>query len=223
MPAPGAPGGMGGMKPPGGGESTEDIAKMMGSMGSAQSGSGGGSAGGSSSTPSAQQMQQAQQMMGQGGQLPGSENMDPSGALGSQAQKPRAVGTIGEEAKRFGSDILKGIKDFFSVQTWLGIEPAKLDPQEQAKAQQIHQRYQQLDQEQQQVAQQMFQEKMQRKQMQEEEEMRRKQREEEQKAQSFDMPSGPQKGAQGQGGSKKQSATQKLQNDRKKLSTNLGE
>ena len=219
MPATGAPSGMGGMQPPGSGESTPDIAQMMGGA-SSNSGTGGSS---SAATPSAQQLQQMQQMMGQNGQNPGAEAMGGVATAAGNGQKPRAVGTVVQEAQRFGGDVLKSLKDFFSVQTWLGIEPSKLDPQQQAKARQVHQRYQQLDQEQQQVAQQMFEEKMQRKRIQEEEAMRKRQRDEEQKAQSVVMPSSPQKGAQAQGGSKKQRATQKLQNDRKTLSTSLGE
>lgn len=196
MQKPGGPAGMGGMKPPGGGEVPEEFSQMMG----------GANTQGSQSPAAAQKkmLQQAQQQ---------------------QAKPQRSVGSVVEEAKRAASDIVSGLKDFFSVNSWLGIDANNLDPEEQMHAKKVHQRYQQLDQEQQMVAKQLFEKRMQEKQMQEEEELRKKQIKEQQKAQSIQMPSGPQKGPVGPGAgkSKKQNAMQQLQQDRTTMGRLQGE
>lgn len=236
MPAPGAPKGMGGMAPPGG-EVPDEIAQMMGGSSNSGSSSGGGSSAGnplasmggnnSGGKINPAQMAAAQQAMGQGG-LPGADGQNMDAAQAAQAQQasknpPREMGSIKDELKRGVTDILSGIKEFFNINTWLGIKPENIDPQQEAQAKQLHSRYQQLDQEQQAVARKMYEEKMQKKKMEEEEAARKKQMEADQKAQSFEMPSGPQKGAKGQGGSKKQKAMTKLKQDRTTLSTTQGE
>ena len=170
---------------------------------SAQSSLGAGMGGNKAQTQ--QQQAQAMQQMA-GGQQPG------------QAPAPREVGTIPEEASRVGTDIFAELKKFFSINTWLGVKPETDDPQEIAKRKQVHQRWQKLNAEQQEVAKKKYQEDLQRKKAEEEEKERKKQMEEQQKAQQIQMPSSPKKGAVGPGGSKKQKATQKLQNDRKQLS-----
>lgn len=217
MPAPGgSPGGMGGMSPPGGGEVPEEMAQMMGAMGKSSSGS---------QNASSQQQQaaaqQVQDLMGGGD----AQNMDMAQAQQASKNPPREVGTVAEEMKRGVSDIFQGIKEFFKLNTWLGINSETMDPQEQAHAKQLHSRYQQLDQEQQMVARQMFEEKMKKKQMEEEEALRKQQIEEQQRAQSIEMPSGPQKGpvGPGSGQSKKQNAMQKLKQDRTTLNNVQGE
>ena len=126
------------------------------------------------------------------------------------------------EARPGVDDLWTEIKQFFSLNTWLGIDPDKMNPEEQAKAKQFHARYQQLNQEQQAVAQQMYQEKIQKKKIQEEEEAQKKEIEV-QSAQSIAMPSSPQKGAQGPGGSSKQRLMQKMEQDRKTIGTTQGE
>jgi len=141
-----------------------------------------------------------------------------------QQVEPREVGTISEEVKRGVEDTWKEVKKFFSINTWLGVDPEKIDPEEQAKAKEFHARYQQLDQEQQAVAKQIHQEKMQKKKMQEEEDKRKKEIEAQQKAQSVQMPSSPQKGVAGSSGkSKKSRVMQKLQQDRTTIGTTQGE
>ncbi|GIK83466.1 MAG: hypothetical protein BroJett025_00880 [Patescibacteria group bacterium] len=229
MPGPGGAPGMGGMSPPGG-EISEQLAKMMGSSAKSGPSSGGGSPG--SGQMGAAQVAQAQQMLGQSGAIPGAlegsaagKTPGTAGQTATPPTPPREVGTIQEEVKRGFSDIFTGIKEFFNINTWLGINPNTLDPQQQAQAKQLHSRYQQLDQEQQAVARQMFEEKMQRKRKQEEEEQRKKQMEAEKQAQSFEMPSSPQKGAVGPGGgkSKKQNVLTKLKQDRTTLNNTQGE
>lgn len=226
MPAPGAPKGMGGMSSPGG-EIPDEIAQMMG--GSSSSGSSSSTSGnplsnmvgqgGGKTNPA--QMAAAQQAVGKNGGVPGSEGQFTNGSQGDQS--PREVGTIKDEVKRGFSDIFTGIKEFFKLNTWLGIKPDNIDPQQQDQAKQLHSRYQQLDQEQQMAAKKMFEEKMQKKKIQEQEEARKKEIEAQKKAQSVEMPSSPQKGAKGQGGSKKQKAMTKLKQDRSTLSTTQGE
>lgn len=132
--------------------------------------------------------------------------------------KPRALGTVTEElVTRPGADILKGLASIFDINALLGINTQE-DPQTQAKKQQLHQRWQRLTQEEQQVAQQKYQAEMQKKKAAEEEKERRKQEEEKQKAQSIAPPSSPKKGPVGPGGSGKQRAVSKLEQDRKTLS-----
>lgn len=219
MPAPGGAPSLGGMNPPSG-EISEHVAKMMGNAQGANGGSGGNASGGAGNIPGAGQLNpsqiaQAQQMMGQTGGVPGSD---------SQAQ-PREVGSLAEEAKRGISDVFKGIREFFNINTWLGINPNKLDPAQAAQAKQLHSRYQQLDQEQQMVARKMYEEKMQKKRIQQQEEERKKQIEAQQAAQSVEMPSSPKKGAVGPGGgkTKKQNVLTKLKQDRTTLNNTQGE
>ena len=148
--------------------------------------------------PSQQQLQSLQQQVGVG------------------ADQPREVGTIGEElVKRPLVDIAKGIRSIFSIDNLLGNESAKPDPEKQAKKKQLHQRFNQLSQEEQVVARERFQKEMERKQrMAQEDEMRRQQEAQQSVVQ---MPSSPQRGATGPSGSKKQQAMQQLQDDRTKI------
>lgn len=232
MPAPGAP--MGGMGFPGG-EVPEEMAQMMGNVSSGSTGisSGGGAGIGGAGKPNAAQMAAAQQAMSQMGGVPGGDgkNMDAAqAAAAAQAQQasqnpPREVGTIADEMKRGVTDLFQGIKEFFKLNTWLGLNAEKMDPQQQAHAKQLHSRYQQLDQEQQMVAKRMYEERMQKKKIEEEEAARKKQMEAEQQAQSFEMPSGPQKGpvGPGSGKSKKQNTMTKLKQDRTTLNNVQGE
>lgn len=164
-----------------------------------------------------------QQAMGTKAQAQQSGNISPqqmaqAATQKSQQQQPREMGTIGEEMKRMGGDVVKGLKELFSFATWFGLDPQTMTPEEQQKLKTIHQNYQKLDQEQQAYARQKYQEEQQRKKAQEEEAAMRRQQEEASKSEMA-MPSSPQKGAQGPGGgSKKQKTTQMLQDKRKKLS-----
>lgn len=130
---------------------------------------------------------------------------------------PREVGSLADELiKRPARDIWNEVKQFFSLNTWLGIKPAE-DPEKRAKQKQIHQRYSQLTQEQQAEARKRYERELQKKQAQQQEEEQRKQAEAQQNAQTVEVPSSSQKGPQGPAGSKKQKAVTKLQNDRKQL------
>jgi hypothetical protein len=204
MPAPGGPSGMGGMNPPGG-ELSEQMAKMMGS----KPGSGSNATSSSATSSSTQ-----------------NPTTFPGAPTFPDAQNsPRPVGTFTQEAKRGVTDIIQGLKDFFKLNTWLKINPENLDPQEQAKAQQLHTRYQQLDQEQQMVAKRMYEEKMQKKQIEQEEEEHKKQIQAQQEAQTLEMPQSTQKGPIGpaSGKSKKQNMLNKLKQDRTTLGNLQGE
>ena len=175
-----------------GSQGSESISEMAQKMG-------GSSAGSSQVQPSAQQLQAMQQNMG----------------VGQSDQKPSEVGSIGEElVTRPLEDIAQGIRSIFSIDNLLGQESSKPDPEAQAKKKQLHQRFNQLTQEEQGVARQRYQQEMERKQrMAEEDQIRRQQ--EAQSKQAIQMPSSPQKGNGGQ--SKKQSAMQQLQDDRTKI------
>lgn len=113
-----------------------------------------------------------------------------------------------------GQDVATGVKDFFSINTWLQINPEAKDPEELAKRRQVHARFKELDEEQQAVARQMYEAELQKKKAAEEEEAQRKQAQEAQKEQELPMPSSPQKGPVGPAGSGKKRAIQKLQQDR---------
>jgi len=142
---------------------------------------------------------------------------------GQQAPPPEVGSLTDELIKRPIKGVWEEIKKFFSLNTWLGIEPPQIKtPEQQAKAKQIHQRYQQLDQEQQAVARKRFQELEQKKKLEEEEKMRKKQMEEQKKAQEVQMPSSPKKGPIGPGMSKKQKAQARLQQQRQTLGTVQG-
>jgi hypothetical protein len=142
----------------------------------------------------------------------------PNGAAVPASNTSREVGTLTEELlTRPVQDIAEGLMSFFDINALLGVNPQVDSPEEQAKKKQLHQRWQQLNQEQQQVAQQKYQQEMQKKQAEEEEKQRIKQQEAAAASQTIQAPSSPQKGPQGPGGSKKQKAVTKLQNDRKQL------
>ncbi|NCS97670.1 MAG: hypothetical protein GW762_03735 [Candidatus Pacebacteria bacterium] len=143
------------------------------------------------------------------------QQMAQAAAQKQATQQPREMGTIGDEVKRMGGDLLKEMKALFSFATLFGIEPSTLSPEEKEKLKIIHQNYQKLDQEQQAYARQKYQEEQQRKKMLEQEAAQRKQQEEAAQSQVI-MPSSPQKGAK-QGGSQKQQTTQRLQDKRKTL------
>ena len=152
----------------------------------------------------------------QAGQVSPQQMAQAAAGKTQQQSPPREVGTIGEELQRAGADLLKGVKDLFSFSAWFGINSDALSPEDKQRMKTIHQNFQKLDQEQQAYARQKFQEEQQRKKMQEEEAQQRKQQEEAASTQMV-MPSGPTRGAKGQGGSKKQQATQRLDDKRKKL------
>lgn len=153
----------------------------------------------------------------QSGDLPpGMEGL--AGGAGTKAPKPREVGSFKDELLvRPVQDVIKGLKSLFDINALLGVNPQVDSPEEQAKKRQMHQRWQKLDQEQQQVAQANYQKEVQKKQAEEEERMRKAQQEEAARANAIQAPSSPQKGPKGPGGSKKQKAVTKLQNDRKQL------
>jgi hypothetical protein len=170
-----------------------DPSEMMSQLQGSNSGSGG------QSTPDPKQLQAMQQQM----------------AGGQTDQTPRTIGSIGEElVKRPMADIARGIKSIFSVSNLLGVETPQEKPEDQAKKKQLHQRYNQLSQEEQRVARERYQHEMERKQRMAEEDDISRQRKAQSK-QSIVMPSGPQKGNGGK--SKKQDAMQSLQDDRTKI------
>jgi len=157
-----------------------------------------------------------------GGSALGAHNpADPQagGAPAAQPPKPREVGSIQDELiKRPAQDVVAGLKQFFDINKLLGINPDKDDPQTKAKKQQMLQRWQKLKAEDQEVAKRIFQKEMQKKQQEEQEKQLRKQQEEQRKAQQMVIPSGKSSGAQGPG-AKKPADVQKLEQDRKQLSS----
>ncbi|MFZ1721332.1 MAG: hypothetical protein WAU07_02395 [Microgenomates group bacterium] len=140
-------------------------------------------------------------------------------AQGMAGKRGASIGSVGDELKKFPQEIWEAASAFYSINTWLGIDPVTLTPDERQKAVAKHQRFESLKAEQKQKGQEMYQEEMEKKkkiQMEEEE----KRRKDQQKAanQQAVLPSSPKKGPVGPGGSKKQKATQQLEQDRKTLS-----
>jgi hypothetical protein len=162
----------------------------------------------------------AQQAVGQkalGQQSVSTAQQKPATPPPVQQTPPREVGSIADEAKRAASDVWSEIKQFFSLHTWLGINPDTLTQEEKQQASQFHQNWNKLTQAEQEVAQKKYQESMQKKKQEEEEQLRQEEEKRRSEAQPIQAPSGPKKGPVGPGGSKKQKATQQLQQDRKTL------
>lgn len=136
-----------------------------------------------------------------------------------EPSKPREVGTLSEELiKRPAKDVVAGLASLFDINSLLEISLEKDSPEVQAKKQQTLQRWNKLNQEQQAVAQELYRQEMKKKQQEEEEKQAQAQREQQAKQQSIAVPSSPQKGPVGPGGSHKAKAVQKLEQDRKTLS-----
>lgn len=181
-----------------------------------------------------QNAMQQKQMTQQAAQTAGTPNpaqkatgkpMQQGAGQGAQPRPDRQLGTLGEElVKRPLADLWSEIKKFFDINTILGINPVTDTPEEQAKKKQLHQRYQQLDQDQQRVAQEEFQKRMQKKQQEEQEELQKKQAEEQRRKEQVVMPSKPKSGPQGpaSGKSHKQNMMEKMQMDRKTMSQAQG-
>lgn len=141
-------------------------------------------------------------------------------------QKPRELGTIGDELiKRPFHDIWNEIKQFFSLNTWLGIKPDSDDPQKKQKLADYHRRFQKLEQEDQAEVKRQFQIREQKAKQQKEEEQRKKMAEQKQKEQSaIAAPSGSKKGPIGpaSGKSRKSNAITQLTQNRQQLSNAQG-
>lgn len=127
---------------------------------------------------------------------------------------PREVGSIAEELfTRPAQDIKKEFGAFLDLNQLLQINPQTDSPEEQARKQQIHSKWQSLTQSQQQVAQANYQHEMQRKQHQQQEEARSRQQAA--AKQSVEMPSSPSKGPVGpSSGNRKKTMTQQVNSNR---------
>lgn len=136
----------------------------------------------------------------------------------AQQAQPREVGGIVEEvAKRPASDVHKEIKNLFDPNKLLGINQEDT-PEEKAKKQKLHHRYQQLTKEEQEVAKKKYQEKMQKKQAEEREKQQKEQQK--QQAQAKSLPSVGKVSKRGtalMGGTKKQKAAARLAHDRQTI------
>jgi hypothetical protein len=137
----------------------------------------------------------------------------------SKTQKPPLP--VGNFAQELITRPLKSIKEslhsFFDLSSLLNINYDVDSPQAQAKKRAIHQRYQQLTQEEQQEAQRQYQEELEKKQKEEQEAQEKRRQEEQKNSQPIQAPAGQKKGPDLGGGSRKQRAQTKLQNDRKQL------
>ncbi len=135
------------------------------------------------------------------------------------AAPPREMGSIPEELFiRPAVDVVKGLVSLFDFSSALGISPPESKtPEEKARVQQTHARYQKLNQEQQAFARKKYQEEMQKKKLQQEEEERRAQQRRQQESQQIVVPRSPKNGPVDANGSGKKAAVTKLEQDRKTL------
>ena len=165
-----------------------------------------------------QTTQSTQPTTGHAAAQPGNAQQHPAQQL--KTEPPRDVSGIGDElVKRPAKDIVKGLKAIFNINDILGIKPGDT-PEEETHKKQLHQRWQKLDQEQQAVAKQLFEKKMAEEQQAEQEQEQQKQVEEEEKQQGLKAitpPTSPKKGPIGLAGSKKQKATQQLEQQRQSI------
>lgn len=154
--------------------------------------------------------------------------LNPSLGAASQQQRtqqqagtqtpPREVASIGEEFQRAGKDIVTGVADFFNPYKWLGIEDHQLDPQELAKTKQHLQAFNQINQEYQAEVKRRTQERIQKEKAAREQEEQRKHQAEQARQQQVVVPTTPERGPKGPGGSRKQKRDYQLQQNRKPLS-----
>jgi len=173
----------------------------------------------------AQQQAAAQKSLSQQGTSqatsPGAQAQQAAGQHSQASQTPREV-TPRKELPWFMQDLAEGLASFFDVNAVFQIDPAKDSPEEQAQKQQMHQRYQQLSQEEKNYVQQKYKMDLQKKQQQEQEEQQKKQQQQ-QESQQLSVPSSPQKGPVGPGSqNKKKGAIDKMQQERKTLGSPAG-
>ncbi|MDQ3008084.1 MAG: hypothetical protein M3Q81_00635 [bacterium] len=159
-----------------------------------------------------------QKALAQQGSTATGQTPPPGNAPGTQpAAEPRDVGSISEELlTRPVSDIKEELSAFVDINLLLGLSYED-DPETQQKKQQLHQRMQKLTAAEQERTHQLYQEKMQRKRQDEEEALQRKQQQQAAAANTLVVPTGKSDGAVGPGGTGKQRAAQKLQQDRQTL------
>lgn len=147
-----------------------------------------------------------------------------SASPGQSGQPPKPAKPIGqtlpEEAKNLGENFGQQLKDLIPgfIQEVLGMKSTDT-PEEKAKKQQMLQRYQQLNAEDQAYVRQKMQREQAEKQQHEQEEMFRKQQEQAAQGSDLPTPAGKVSGAGADGSSNAKRATNKLNDDRKKLSS----
>ncbi len=136
----------------------------------------------------------------------------------AQTTAPRPMGSLTDELiLRPAQDIGKGLLSLFDLNSLLGVNAEKDDPQTQAKKKQMLQRWNQLNEEDQAQVKKRYQEEMQKKQQAEQAEQAKKQQAEQAKAQQVVVPSSPKNGPIGPSGSGRNRAVNKLEQDRKTL------
>lgn len=132
----------------------------------------------------------------------------------SQQAKPRPIDTK-KELKWMAEDVVKGIGSFFDINGALGIDPIKDSPEDKVKKQQMHKRYQEMNQEDRAYVDKLYQEKMKAKQLEEQNKEEERIKKEKEEDNQIIMPSSPKKGPVGPGGSGKKRAVAQLEQDRK--------
>ena len=144
-----------------------------------------------------------------------------SGQFAQPPQVAKPIGqTLPQEAKNIGESFGQQLKDFVPdiIQQILGMKSTD-SPEEKARKQQMFQRYQQLNAQDQAYVRQKLQREQAEKHQREQEEQMRKQQQAAAESSDLPMPSGKVSGAGADGSSGAKRAANKIQSDRKKLSS----
>ncbi len=160
-----------------------------------------------------------QTQMGSSANPAQSTTPSPASSSSHSSKTPRPIASLPQEGKYLAQDVGQGMLELLPdfMQRVLGIKNTDT-PEEKAKKQQMFQNYQQLSAEDQAYVQKKMQREEAEKQQREQEEEMRKQQEMANQSSDLPMPAGKVTGEAAAGASNKQRTTQKLQNDRKKLS-----
>lgn len=171
---------------------------------------------GSSSNPSSGTMGN----LGNLGSSNGLGSLPGQGAAGSQPKPPRPITSPLGEAKYLAQDVGQSVLGLLpeTLQQVLGLKSSDT-PEQKAKKQQMLQNYQRLSAEDQAYVREKMQRQEAEKQQKEQEELMKKQQAEAQQDDGLPMPAGKVTGEAAAGASSKQRTVQKLQSDRKKLSS----
>lgn len=170
------------------------------------------------SSSAVQQKQLAQQQTTNAQQQTTNTQQTPAQQV--KQQPPRELSDVKDElVTRPVRDVVKGLKSLFDINSILGINPGDT-PEEQEHKKQLNQQFNKLTEEQQAVAKKRYQQEMEKNRDLENEKEQKKQAKAEHDQQAKQMlttPSSPRKGAVGPAGSKKQRATQQLQQQRQSI------
>ncbi len=165
-------------------------------------------------------MDMSELMQQAGGQLPGGKSGPGAASSGNAKQPPRPIAGPQQEAAYLAQGVGQGLLELLPdyMQHILGIKDSD-SPEEKAKKKQMFENYQRLSAEDQAYVQKKMQREQMEKQQREQEEEQKRQQEMANQSNDLPIPAGRTSGAGSEGNSNKQRTTNKLQDDRKKMSS----